>query len=251
MLSAQCKGSDVLAWDVTKEDAPFYCPACKAEVVVKKGRVKVHHFAHIPPTNCVYGSGESEQHRNAKVAIYNALSTHPDVTKLKLERYLQDVRPDISFFFKDTPVAVEVQISTLPLNEIDRRTRSYTNKGIYLLWISPYEKSLQSGEKYSPRQWEKYIHAMYFGKVYYWLAGETLLPIHFDEHMLHVEYTEWYIPGGDGDMDSAGGYDRYSKRYRTPRHLEPVTITSLSPTIRQAWKSSTLSVPAAKLWARR
>jgi competence CoiA-like predicted nuclease len=141
MLSAQSKLGDVLAWDVTKEDGPFSCPACKEEVLVKKGRVRVHHFAHIPPCDCIYGVGESEIHRTAKVEIYQALSKHSQVTKLKLERYMGEVRPDISFYLGNVPIAIEVQVSTLSLDTIDQRTRTYTKRGIYLLWLSPYSET--------------------------------------------------------------------------------------------------------------
>jgi competence protein CoiA len=211
MLCAQNQGGDVLASQVTKEDGPFTCPMCNKGVLVKKGRVKIHHFAHIPPSSCAYGIGESETHRQAKLDIYEALLRHPEVTNLKLEHPLGDVRPDISFSLRNTPVAVEVQVSTLDLDTIDRRTKSYANKGISLLWVSPYQGTLQAGKQYSPTLWEKYLHALYFGRLYYWLEGETLLPVRFDDFKIHVQETSWY--DSDGNACYAGGYDRYSKRY--------------------------------------
>src|SRR5215469_18611756 len=44
-----------LAWEVTKGDGPFTCPECKASVLLRKGEIKIHHFAHIPSTSCQYG----------------------------------------------------------------------------------------------------------------------------------------------------------------------------------------------------
>jgi competence protein CoiA len=35
--------------DVDKNDAPFKCPSCGCESVLRKGLVKAHHFAHKPP----------------------------------------------------------------------------------------------------------------------------------------------------------------------------------------------------------
>lgn len=212
---------------------------------MKKGRVKIHHFSHIPAAYCAYGLGESEKHRQVKQEIYNALSLHPDVTKLQLERPLEDVRPDISFYLGNIPIAIEVQVSTLSLDTIATRTRSYTSKGISLLWVSPYDTAIQNGEWYDPRQWEKYIHALYFGKVYYWISGETVRPIHFDEYRIYVENTEWFE---NGYMRYEGGYYRSSKRYRTPRFQRNVPITSLSSLVRDAWQASTMTIPKAQLW---
>jgi len=250
MLSARNKQGDVLAWEVSKDDGPFTCPSCKDGVLVKKGRIKTHHFAHIPPTNCAYGVGESEVHRKAKAEIYEALSKHPSVTNLKLERYLEEVRPDISFYLNDIPIAIEVQVSTLPLDTIDRRTKAYTRRGIYILWISPYDSELRN-ERYAPHAWEKYLHTLYFGKVYYWLSDETLLPVHFAEYQLYVKESSWWEgEGHDAEEVSVGGYSKRSKRYRTPQFDKRIMITQLAHTHRKAWTSSTISVPAAKLWCK-
>jgi competence protein CoiA len=137
MLSAQCKGANALAWEVSKDDGPFSCPMCNENVLVKKGRVKTHHFAHVPSSSCTYGVGESEAHRRAKVEISEALRTHRSVSKLQLERSLGEVRPDISFCLNGHYVAIEVQISSLSLDTVIRRTQAYAGKGIYLLWVSP------------------------------------------------------------------------------------------------------------------
>lgn len=68
MLSAyNADGRQVIARDVTKEDGPFYCPECQGEVTIKKGAIKVHHFAHVPPFACSFGVGESDEDAIAKV----------------------------------------------------------------------------------------------------------------------------------------------------------------------------------------
>lgn len=243
MLRAQSQQGSVLARDVMKEEGPFFCPVCNGSVLLKKGRVNIAHFAHVPPFDCAYGIGESEYHRQAKVEISEALSKHPSVTKLQLERYLQEVRPDISFYLNDIPIAIEVQVSTLSLDTIERRTSAYARRGIYLLWCSPYSPAL-SEERYAPRLWEKYLHALYFGKIYYWVSGEVLQPVGFDPYKLWVKESSWW----EGEECSAGGYHRTSKRYKTPRFEQETLITDLSPVKRKAWSSSTIAVPNAWLW---
>jgi competence protein CoiA len=246
MLNARCKTGDILASDAVKADGPFHCPMCDEAVVLKKGRVKIHHFAHLPPYNCAYGTGETEQHRQVKLAIYRALAKHPEVSKLQVERSLGDVRPDISFYLGKTPIAIEVQVSTLSLDTIDKRTRSYMEKGISLLWTSPFGSTLWHGEQYSPKQWEKYLHSLYFGKVYYWIEGEKLLPVHFADYLIHVEASTWY--DSYGTEQYGGGYEYTSKRYRTAYFRPQTYITALTTVNRKAWSSSKMTIPAAKLW---
>ena len=51
----------------------FVCPQCKCEVVLKKGRVRIAHFAHKPPIECVAGVPETAAHYRAKLAIRDGL----------------------------------------------------------------------------------------------------------------------------------------------------------------------------------
>ena len=51
----------VIARQVTKNHGPFHCAGCEHELIVKKGNIKVHHFAHKPPYSCSRGEGESER----------------------------------------------------------------------------------------------------------------------------------------------------------------------------------------------
>jgi competence protein CoiA len=187
MLSACGKHGWIIAWDATHHDGPFLCPGCRQEVILKKGYVNVHHFAHKPGVECPYSDyhqGESSLHLLAKKEIYNALQAHPRVLRLQLERYMGPVRPDISFFFGDIPVAIEMQISTIPPDTVARRTREYTRRGIALLWIFPYDKEIvQDGKACNIRYWERYIHSLYQGTVYYWTSGEMLSPVHLEEYV--------------------------------------------------------------------
>ena len=39
-----------LAWETEKSQGPFHCPECNGALILKKGRVREHHFAHEPPS---------------------------------------------------------------------------------------------------------------------------------------------------------------------------------------------------------
>lgn len=248
MLSAYDKnGEDVIAREVTRELGPFSCPECGERVVVKKGPIKAHHFAHLNFTVCTYNTGESEEHRRNKYLIYDALRSHPAVSKLKLERYLKEVRPDISFCLEEKfYVAIELQISPISVDEIARRTRFYTAKNIAVLWITPYHNRMSCFTPYRTRVWERYLHALYFGKVYYWLGGEELLPVHFTPYSLGTEYNEWY--GENKHEPSAEPFERFSPSLKNLDFGDPVDITDMKVTWRpyQQWRYFTL--PRAQLW---
>ena len=216
MLSA-IRNSDsnkVFAAQESKTNRPFSCAMCNGEVILKKGPINIHHFAHKPPYDCSYGKGESDEHHRCKLEIYESLIKQPNVTKCEIERNLQSVRPDISCYIGNIPVAIEVQISALGLDEIIYRTIEYKQKGIFVLWLLLFSDKLR-GERYAPRIWEKWLHSTYFGRVYYWNKGLTVIPVHFDDHYLYVEENTWFEPGGV--ERSEGGYYKLSKRYRTPK----------------------------------
>ena len=249
MLSAyNQQEDDVVAWEVTREQGPFFCPECRDEVVVKKGHLKVHHFAHLPGTYCTYGTGESEQHRQAKYEIYEALREHSSVTQIKVERSLGDVRPDISFYWqRKYKVAIELQISAISIDEIALRTRSYTAKNIWVLWTTPYHSKLSSLTPYRTRFWERYLHALYFGKRYYWLGGETLLPVHFEPYMLEDTLQERYY-----EDTQTWHLDLVKKPSPVLRNLdfgEQINITDLKPVRRPAKQIGPFSLPYARLWS--
>lgn len=187
MLSARGKNGTIIAWDAQLKDGPFLCPGCRQKVILKKGYVNVHHFAHTQGSECPYSDyhqGETTLHLRAKKEIYDTLKAHPHVSRLQLERYMGTVRPDVSFLLGDIPVAIEVQKSAIATDAVTRRTREYTRRGIALLWIFPFDKErIRDGKGCSIPAWERYTHELYQGTVYYWISGEMLYPVHFEEYV--------------------------------------------------------------------
>ena len=105
----------VLAWAADRNDRPFHCPECRAQVILKQGAVRVHHFAHVPPVICQYGRGETESHRRCKQALYEGLRTSPGVAHVELEFPVGNQRADVVATIRGVRVAFEVQVSTLSL----------------------------------------------------------------------------------------------------------------------------------------
>ena len=236
MLTAirQSDGRKVGAWEAEKGEGAFECFCCRRVVRLRKGSIVAAHFAHLPPVACEYGAGESEEHRRCKLALYGALASDPRVEKCELERDLGTVRPDVSAYVRGVPVAFEVQLSNLTLEKIVYRTSEYCRKGVYVLWL-PVRHESPRRELYRPRPWEAWLHAAYFGKIYYWLAGADVLPLTFRDYYARVR-------GRTRDFHKLS-------RLKVPvagRRLS--LLEDFGPVRRPAWSSGSLSVPAAKLF---
>jgi competence protein CoiA len=247
MLSArrQSNGQIVTAYHERKENAPFICLECDMEVVLKMGRRKVNHFAHVNPLACEYANNESDAHRKCKMEIYEALLREPHVTSVALEHPLGTVRPDVSAHFNGVPVAIEIQISFLSIETIMARTIEYHRKGIYVLWLLLWTPKLDA-KRYAPEIWEKWIHAAYFGRVYYWTGALSVISYHFDADLKTVPQTSWYSK--DGKRMTAGGYSRRSARYRRAVRGKSLNLAKdFEPKERYWWEGDNLKVPDAKL----
>jgi len=238
----------VIARDAEKSDGPYRCRGCNEVLTLKKGNIKVHHFAHKPPVTCSWGAGETAQHLQAKMAIYDALKSDPNVSAVTVEEPLGGLAvADVYAVISGYPVAIEVQRSKLTQAHIAHRSANYHRMGIHVLWLALQSDGLNTA-KYSPSAWEKWCHYAYFGRVYYWSSGQTVIPYHLGEHMLHVPMSTWYESGGY--ENSAGGYDKPSRRWRTPLAGVPVLIGShFRPKRRTASRSKTIDVPECSLYS--
>ena len=236
MLTAliQNSGRKVAAREADRDAKPFFCFCCRREVMLHRGGARAAHFAHKPPVTCEYGAGESETHRQCKLQIYEYLKNHPGVAKCELERDLGTVRPDISAYIGGVPVAIEVQVSSLSLTRIAFRTAEYARKGIYVLWLPLYTEGLRQ-ELYNPKPWELWLHALYQGRVYYWLRGTEILPIHFRDYYVRVR-------GRTTD------YHKLSRK-KVPISGRAMLITEdLRLAQRAAWSDGKFCFPVCKLF---
>jgi competence protein CoiA len=223
----------VAAWDQQKSDAPFSCPLCVEETILKKGTMKVHHFAHKPPITCEYGRGETERHRDCKLTIYEGLRRHRHFRDVEIEKSMGTVRPDVSGLMAEIPFAIEVQISALTMDQIIYRTGEYAKKGIYVLWLALYQAALEE-KRNSPRVWERWVHATYFGRVYYWVHDLEAVPYHLGEC---IEFSEFC------------GHKKLFKRFKVPKKGRAVSLAdSFIPRYRAVeWRSRRLVVPVSRL----
>jgi competence protein CoiA len=209
-----------VAFETDKHEKPFFCPACSKEVILKKGNVREHHFAHVPGTDCIYGKGESQLHYRVKREIYQALKNHPNCSKCEPERVLKGVRPDISLMIDKTYVAIEVQHTAISIEEINKRSECYTNLGIHLVWVFTQDKpKIFLHGKYDDevsriKNWEQHIHQIQNDRVYYWSHGACVIPYHYGSYYTYK--TESSVYDSYGDEQSHGGYWEEKKLLKVP-----------------------------------
>ncbi|WP_062352028.1 competence protein CoiA [Bacillus kwashiorkori] len=122
-----------------KKEQPFYCPHCNGELILKVGSKKLPHFAHkyICP---VKPEGETAAHLSGKKLLHDWLVAQQ--LQPKMEIYFPDInqRADILFYWKKKPFIFEFQCSSIPVNELERRTKAYHQANFTPLWITHQDK---------------------------------------------------------------------------------------------------------------
>jgi len=221
----------ISASDANKSDGPFYCPDTFEDLIVRKCVEKQDHFAYSGRRSNVYGEGESKLHLECKNEICEALKEAFPSGKWEVERPIPENKeqkraklvPDISGRINKKPIAIEIQKSSLSLRTIIKRMKGYSSLGISILWIVPLKEDLGS-EKFKPRLYEKYLHSIYYGRIYYWLKGNgsKVIPVHYDKASRMIEASSWYE--SDGTEMSAGGYEKTYKTIFIPNYSNVIDI---------------------------
>ena len=143
----------VHAWEEAKTSAPWVCPECSGGLILKKGPIKVDHFAHKTSAICAYGEAESEEHYRCKISIYTELRNHPGVSFCAVEHTkFKIVRPDVFVVFNNEQIAIEVQRSNLSEEKIEARTAAYASLGVSVLWVCLWSDRLEK-MSFSPSAW--------------------------------------------------------------------------------------------------
>jgi hypothetical protein len=211
MLVALCEGQRTTAAAALRGGA-FNCPSCGKELVLKKGRIIIHHFAHKPPILCDWARGETLAHLEAKQLVHAALTARGVRAELEycLETLPGDRRADVMAWSpKGQMIAIELQHTSISADAIAERAFAYAQAAAAQIWISflpasVWKEALDKGDgtwlvrRYAPKQFEHWIEGLTakagiwmcdpLGKAF-WLA--KILP-----HKVHEDETIWYAPGG-------------------------------------------------------
>lgn len=238
----------------------YRCPNCNGELILKQGRKVIHHFAHKPPTDCTWASGETRAHRDAKKLVAEGIRRRGLTAEIEhvVATQTGDRRADVMAWSETgQSLAFELQHTSISLDEIEQRASSYARAGIAQLWIPFLRPAVWTDgewhdektwfvERYSARPFERWVHGM-GGKSGMWMydpKAQRFWLARLEGHQFYVESTSWYSQGGE--EQSAGGYYKWSKRYRELTLTGPYTIDQLNLTVsrRRAFRSAGYNWPA-------
>lgn len=243
------------AWSTEKKEGPFFCKSCLQEVILKKGRVRIHHFAHKPPVTCQYGHGESAIHYKAKREIFESLKTNINCSYCELEKKVNNVIPDIYTVIKEFHIAIEIQKSKMTVQDMYNRTIEHYKNNLSVLWIIPSMDELKifndDGQLVSRvHKWIEWLHALTYGRIYVWSGnGENVMPIHFTGFMRYIPPREFY--DSEGECTSVGDYykrlkDRKSVIQSPQKYINIANDFQISHRDRFDTKNYTL--PSCLIW---
>jgi competence protein CoiA len=165
-------------------------------------------------------------------------------TQVRAEQPLMNNRADIYCEIRGLPVALEIQHSRLSFEELRRRTHGYARQNVAVLWLIPY---VFSGARMAPKNWQRWLHALYFGRLYCWQRETLITPVHFIPYQLYVEERKWFSADGE---QCAGGYHYRSRRYEHPKPgptLDLLRDFGRKP--RVSWERGRYRLPGATLFA--
>jgi len=165
----------VNAANFKRSDGPFFCPACGSELGLRKGLKRIHHFFHPPEKICHY-RGESQLHLRIKKQLYFTLIEElgNQVKSVEIEKMIDDIRPDVFVEGFKKKIGIEIQVTPLTPAELIRRTVSYYQKKIYVLWVLPFSATrifAADDQEFQPirlKVYEQMLYYMYYKHLIFW-----------------------------------------------------------------------------------
>ena len=227
MLTALRDGIRIQAFEA--ERLGDYCcpdPACGAKLILKRGTVRIAHFAHESQSACALAR-ESVEHMQAKFDLCAEYRRRGFMAEVEVPvcSPVENRRADLlvaSPRNSSLRYAIEVQDAAVGEDELWRRTRSYSAASIRTIWISLVRPDRWSPttssdgallqEKYSPRLHERWIERL-AGEI--WLYDPEVRQFwnaRFREHLLHREAVN-FINVGLGEHIDVAAHDLRSERW--------------------------------------
>lgn len=141
-LTATFENRIIFARDVIDRQALYKCKHCEARMTLKRGEIKVPHFAHVAYSACPFYKPESEMHFKMKEWVCSQLPGAE--LEVRIGNTIFDVRFRNHVF--------ECQASQLSLGELKQRKVCASENGLTLIWLlacPPFGKFIhQHGVEY-------------------------------------------------------------------------------------------------------
>ena len=160
---------------------------------------------------------ETIEHKTMKAFWYVMFPKFNRISAKKIEYRIGDQIADVYFeLLNGKKIVIECQNSQISKRKLIERTKKYTHKNIYVLWIFNGLGTCVSDKK-NPRNeneigvlgMEKRVHSLYGGRVYYMnVSGRKVIDppfaLHLTPYFKHKESEYNYL-----------GYDKYYKDKRS------------------------------------
>jgi competence CoiA-like predicted nuclease len=154
-------GHCVIATETGHGQAPFLCPECGGDLVLKRGTWKIHHFAHRARAVDCDRQAESELHETTKLSIFKAAREEPRIGEALLEHRTGRRIADVALVGVRRKVAVEIQLSPIGEEEIWQRSVDHAAAGFSTMWVVDLDqdlRQLEPGAQYKVRAFQRDIH---------------------------------------------------------------------------------------------
>jgi len=160
---------------------------------------------------------ETIEHKTMKAYWYVMFPKFNQISSKKIEYKIEDQIADVYFELNNgKKVVIECQNSQISKRKLIERTKKYTHKNIYTLWIFNGYGTCVSDKK-NPRNedevgvlgMEKRVHSLYGGRIYYMnVSGRKIIDspyaLHFSPFFEHKKSDYNYL-----------GYNKYYKDKRS------------------------------------
>jgi competence protein CoiA len=208
MLAADNRlGLPVNSFEADAKDGPFFCPVCVSEVQLQREPGRIPLFVHLPGSACKHGENERTRHLYCKSRLYIALKKFTRGGDTRLDALVGDHRTDLVAVINGFTVAIQLVRHEEPDTAIRKRLADYYQAGAACIFIDPSEApsvNLSAG----PLQ--RYLHAMWFGELYFWAGDDTVNVVHIGRYRFIPE-LEW-------------SPDLYSQPRAVYRYISPITL---------------------------
>lgn len=193
----------------------YRCPFCMDELVLRQGRVRVHHFSHKVINTCPLAIRESAEHIEMKFFLFHALKQK--YANVIVEAPLNNGIIDILLTdLNGQKYAIECQYSPITVREWEERNAYLNKHGMAVIWVWSFNRFTQ----YDIDEWKipRYIlhcHKMTYGKVYIFnhlskrIQACNLSPV-----------SRWKDEAYNNNGDVVGGYEYSLKTVRAAKCLE-------------------------------
>lgn len=115
--------------DNTHVNEKYFCPVCKEELILRKGEIKTHHFAHKPYSQCL-----DSWHYDMSLWHYSWQDKFPkDTQEIVKIKDGKAHRADV--LLESRRVVIEFQHSPLSPDEFTERNKFYNALGYRVIWV--------------------------------------------------------------------------------------------------------------------